>query len=165
MPEGGAYECPDCGARVKEEDTICISYGAVFEDNAEAHEKPAGEAASDVIDAELIRPEAGEEKPKETGQVPEKEKDEAEKAGKEKEEPPPKEKIKPGLNTTGLVIAVLGVLGLAGAILLDPILNIIDSAHPAGISIGPSQMAGIAVAALVLVAGVVIAFAMRRKGK
>ncbi|MBM4250034.1 MAG: hypothetical protein FJ149_11545 [Euryarchaeota archaeon] len=186
MPEGVAYECHECGARVKEEDTKCNSCGAVFEGNAEAPKEPvgettpgepekkaeamegkeaAGEEDSDVIDAELIKPETEDGKPREAGKEPGMEKGETKKAGDEEEKPPLKGEKKPGPNMAGIVIAVIGALGLVGAVLLDLLLNIIDPAHPADISIGPSQMAGILIAILVLVAGVVVAFAMRKKGK
>ena len=61
----------------------------------------------------------------------------------------------------GLAITVLGALGVAGAVVLDPVMNMMDSSHSATIAIGMMQMGGIAVAAVVLVAGVLIS--MKRK--
>jgi hypothetical protein len=81
----------------------------------------------------------------------------------ESEVPVEVEKKKTGLNMSGIAITVLGVLGLIGGILYDPLMNIVDSSHPAEMSIGIMQMMGIVVAVLVLVAGVMIIITKRKK--
>lgn len=70
---------------------------------------------------------------------------------------------KSGPNTLGIAISILGVLGLIGGVLLDPFMNIVDSSHPAAMNIGIMQMIGIAVAVLVLVAGVMMTIAKRKR--
>jgi len=85
-------------------------------------------------------------------------------AGKAKSKEPEAVKTKkPGLNMIGVVVSVLGVLGLIGAVLLDPFMNIVDSSHPAAMNIGFMQMIGLAVAVLVLAAGVMITISKRKK--
>jgi hypothetical protein len=73
------------------------------------------------------------------------------------------EKKKSGPNILGVAISVLGILGLIGGVLLDPFMNIVDSSHPAAMNIGMMQMIGIAVAVLVLVAGVMITITKGKK--
>ena len=46
MQEEVAYECPECGSRVKEEDMKCNACGAVFEGKADDPKEPAGDTAS-----------------------------------------------------------------------------------------------------------------------
>ena len=79
------------------------------------------------------------------------------------EEPTAPVKKKAGLNMGGVVIAILGVLGLIGAVLWDPFMNILESKHAADINIGSTQIYGIVAAVLVLLVGVMIIFAMRKK--
>ncbi len=224
-----AYECPECGAGVREEDTKCNSCGAVFEgdggdsavspgDTAPAgpgagrpvdgQGGPAEDSGGGVIDAKPIthsnggigREDGGdaevvkerEESAKGIGETA-KDREEAESAdggkgggrptekaeneedsggGKKAEEEPvvasrkgpsSRHGKKAGPNKAGIAIAALGALGLAGAVLLDPILNLLDSKHPAGINIGTTQMAGLMAAVIVLAAGVVIALVMGRR--
>jgi hypothetical protein len=85
-------------------------------------------------------------------------------AKEETEAGPPAPNIKkPGLSMAGLMITVLGAIGIVGAYLLDPILNMTDSSHPAGISIGNTQMMGIGVAAVVLVVGILTVIKPHKK--
>ena len=74
----------------------------------------------------------------------------------------PEEK-KGGLNMGGMILAVLGVLGTIGAVLLDPILHMTDSKHSADIVIGPTQIMLILVGVIILVAGLAVAFVFRSK--
>ena len=100
----------------------------------------------------------------ESGEKADESEQKPEKSGKvNSKEPAAPGKKKIGLNMVGVVITVLGVLGLIGAVLLDPFMNIVDSSHPAAMNIGIMQMIGIAVAVLVLVAGVMITIAKREK--
>jgi hypothetical protein len=80
---------------------------------------------------------------------------------KQDEELPEPGKQKSGVPMAGLAITALGALGVAGAIVLDPVMNMVDSSHPATMAIGMMQMIGIAVAAVVLVAGILVS--MKRK--
>jgi len=170
MPEETKYECPECGTSVNEDESKCPGCGAVFDEGPkEAAEGP--EVA--IVTAEKVEDESDEpvkeaEKigtNEDTDDNGEEEKKEAEETPDEKEEEPPAhEPKKAGPNKLGLVISVVGILGVMGAVLLDPLMNILDSKHPADINIGTTQMAGVLVAAIVLVAGIVITFAMR-KGK
>jgi hypothetical protein len=234
MPEEVAYECPACGANVKEEDTKCDSCGAEFasdagdepasqgapdEDDAKQRDGPADAGPPEVVEAEPAEPEGpgpdggkaseeegeageageggdgsdeaeepadgddgddessgvkggeeeatggkdgeeddGKDEPEEGGPGAEKV---AGKPGAEKAAQPPKAG-KPGPNLVGIAVAVLGALGLGGAILLDPLLNLIDNNHPAEPSIGTSQLAIMIAAAPVMMAGIIIAFTLRR---
>jgi len=79
------------------------------------------------------------------------------------EEPPAPVKKKAGPSMGGVAIAIVGVLGVIGAVLWDPFMNIMDSKRSAAINVGTTQLFGIVAAALVLVVGVIIVFAMRRK--
>lgn len=78
------------------------------------------------------------------------------------ESPAPKKK-KTGVSMVGLMIMLVGALGLVGAFVFDPIMNMMDSSHPADINIGNTQMIGIVVAAIVLVVGIIITVLMRKK--
>jgi uncharacterized membrane protein YcjF (UPF0283 family) len=73
----------------------------------------------------------------------------------------PKKK-KSGLPMAGMMVTALGAVGIVGAVLLDPIMNAMNHSHPADIAIGSTQMIGIAVAAVVLVVGIVITVVMRK---
>jgi hypothetical protein len=79
------------------------------------------------------------------------------------EGPPAPVKKKAGLNMGGVAISIVGVLGVVGAVLWDPFMNILDSKRSAAINVGTTQLFGIVAAALVLVVGVIIVFAMRKK--
>ena len=114
-----------------------------------------------VIEAEKVEGE-----PEDTAEAEDKEKAET---GEEKPEekteaePPAPKAKKSGLSMAGLIVTVLGAVGTVGAFLLDPILNMTDSSHPAGISIGNIQMMVIGVAAVVLIVGIVIIVLPRKK--
>jgi DNA-directed RNA polymerase subunit RPC12/RpoP len=166
MSEETKYECPECGTSVAENETKCSGCGAVFEESAdEAVKEP--EAA--VVTAEKVEDEGGEpvteaEKvdTNEADSVEEEKKEDEGTHDKTEERPPATEPKNAGLNKIGIVIALLGGLGVVGAALLDALINILDSNHPADINIGPTQMLGIAAAAIVLAVGIVVTFAMRR---
>jgi F0F1-type ATP synthase assembly protein I len=79
----------------------------------------------------------------------------------DEQSPGPKKK-KSGIPMIGLIVTLLGAIGIVGAVLLDPIMNMMDASHPAGIAIGSMQMIGVGVAAMVLVVGIVIAVVMRK---
>jgi uncharacterized membrane protein YdbT with pleckstrin-like domain len=119
------------------------------------------EAEVKVVEAEKV-----EDEPEDKAEAEEKEEAEPkkEKTQKkpEKEPPVPKSK-KSGLSMAGLIITVLGAIGIAGAVLLDPIMNLMDSSHPAEISIGNMQMIGIVAAAVVLIVGIIITVITRKK--
>ena len=82
---------------------------------------------------------------------------------KEEKSEPPRPKKKSILSMSGLIIAVLGAIGLVGAVLLDPIMNMIDTNHSADINIGTTQMMAVLAAAIVVIVGMVITIAMRSK--
>jgi len=183
MSEETKYECPECGTSVAEDETKCPGCGAVFEESGDeaikepeaavvTAEKADDEVGEPVKDAETAD-DAGGEPVKEAERVDAEEADDVAEEKKEDEQTPVKKEAAPpaakpknaGLNKGGIVIALLGGLGLAGAALLDPLLNILDSKHPADINIGPTQMLGIAAAAIVLAVGIVVAFAMRKTAK
>jgi cobalamin biosynthesis Mg chelatase CobN len=79
----------------------------------------------------------------------------------DEQSPAPKKK-KSGIPMIGLIVTLLGAIGIVGAVLLDPIMNMMDASHPAAIAIGSMQMIGVGVAAIVLVVGIVIAVVMRK---
>ena len=169
MPEETKFECPDCGTSVNESDSKCPGCGAIFEEPAK---KDAGGAEVAVVTAEKVEDESAEpekeqedkELKEDTGKkTEEKKKEEEETPDEEDREPPAGEPMKAGLNIVGIVVSVLGILGVVGAVLLDPVMNTLDSKHSAAIIIGPTQMAGVLVAAVVLVVGLVITFAMRKR--
>jgi hypothetical protein len=156
-PEGKAEEAEDDA-----DETAREPENAEEEENEPVKEAEKIEDAGDEPVEEAEKVEAGEI----TGEKAEAEKEDAGEASSEREEEPaarmPK---KAGLNMGGIVIAALGGAGILGALLLDPLMNLVDSKHPADINIGPTQLLGVVVAALVLAAGGVIAFVMRKKGK
>ena len=82
---------------------------------------------------------------------------------KEEKSKHPAPKKKSILSLSGLIIAVLGALGLVGAILLDPLMNMTDSNHSADINIGGTQMMAVLAAAMVVIVGMVITIIMRSK--
>jgi hypothetical protein len=169
MPEETKLECPDCGTSVKESDTKCPGCGAVFEDDAK---EDAGATDVAVVTAENVEDESSDpEKDKEDIKAKEDADEKTEETDKEEDEtpdegekePPAGEPMKAGLNKVGIVVSALGILGVLGAVLLDPVMNILDSKHSSAIIIGPTQMAGVLAAAVVLVVGLVITFAMRKR--
>ena len=185
MPEPSDYECPECGTQVGESDNKCHGCGAVFEENPE---EGAEEPDIAIVTAEKVYDESGEpveeaEKVEEDSEgnvedaeendvkedtddkTKEKEQEDEETPDEKEEEPPAEAPRKAGLNKGGIVVTVLGVLGIVGAVLLDPLMNLVYSEHSADINMGTAQMAGVLVAVIVLIAGIVITFAMRRKGK
>jgi uncharacterized membrane protein YdbT with pleckstrin-like domain len=121
---------------------------------------------AEKVEDESVEPEKEQEDKEakeDAGEKTEEKKKEEETPDEEDREPPAGEPMKAGLNKVGIVVSVLGILGVVGAVLLDPVMNILDSKHSAAIIIGPTQMAGVLVAAVVLVVGLVITFAMRKR--
>lgn len=143
-----AKKVEECGYMEKsEEDRVEV----IESENVEEEPKGDGEP----IQGEKVEEEDATEKDKktETGKDTHQKKDDG--------EPLAPGKKKSGVPMAGLTITVLGAIGIAGAVVLDPMMNAVDSSHPAAIAIGTMQMVGIAVAAVVLVAGVLVS--MKRK--
>jgi len=120
----------------------------------------------EVIEAEKV--DEGSENAEEAEEEDETEKEKEVETGKKESRAEPDEetsapKKKAGLPMAGIIITVLGAIGIVGAVLLDPIMNMTNQSHPADIIIGNMQMIGIAVAAVVLVVGIVITVLMRKK--
>jgi len=99
--------------------------------------------------------EAGDEKTADTGiEKP----DEKLEAG-----PPAPTPKKSGISMPGLIVTVLGAIGIVGAVILDPIMNMMDSSHSADIIIGNTHMMVVVAAAVVLIVGIVITVLTRKK--
>jgi len=79
------------------------------------------------------------------------------------EEPAAPKKKSALVNMAEIVIVLVGVVGVVGALLLDPVMNIFDSGHSADINIGTTQMMGVVAAMVVLIAGLVMIAVSRIK--
>jgi uncharacterized membrane protein YdbT with pleckstrin-like domain len=142
------------------------------EEDEEGNEDKVDFVEAEEVDEESEEKEESDEKEEEDpskdddeaeGEQKEDETEEEEPKKKPKNEPPAQKAKKSGPSMIGLIIIFLGAVGIVGAFLLDPILNMTDSSHPAAIAIGTIQMMGIALAAVVLIIGIVITVMPRKK--
>jgi len=138
--------CPACETLIDENETKCPCCGALF---AEIPGRAPDESIVVPVTARMV-------------DVENREADERI-SENDSEGPTDQETKKAGLSKGGIALSALGALGIVAGVLLDPLQNLVDSNHPAAFNIGSTQLAGILVAACVMVIGIAMTFTMRTR--
>jgi len=161
-------ECPACGTSADENESICPGCGTVLEEDPknETEEYNVPLSTEKTVDAEEDEGVIAEEPLGESSEE-EIEKTEANEEMLKKREKAPtlKGPNDTEVNRVGTVIYLLGALGVMVGTLQDPLMNIIDSSHPATITMGAMQLAVVLISAIVMVAGFFIMFFMPKKSR